>query len=68
VFVLKEMASDSLFQHFSIVLPFVDNLVCFLSVGMVRGMLEPHLRNGCCHHNFRQILFFNLNLKPFIFS
>ena len=26
-------------------LPFVDNFVCYFSDGMIRGMLEPHLRN-----------------------
>jgi hypothetical protein len=33
-----------IFQHFSIILPFLDNFVCFFATGMIRGMLEPHLR------------------------
>jgi hypothetical protein len=34
-----------IFQHLTIILPFIDNFVCYFCEGMIRGMLEPHLRN-----------------------
>ena len=34
-----------MFQHLSMILPFVDNFVCVFTTAMVKGMIEPYFRN-----------------------